>query len=114
MPERTLESLGLTRLSHEGPAPVARTPVAGMYLCGSGAHPGGGVMGVPGHNAARTVAADLAGRGEGAAPSPVDAPIPSVSLVDNLLSRPRSRRALVACARHPALGPLVDRLSRRD
>src|SRR5439155_565809 len=30
-----------------------RTPVAGLYLCGAGAHPGGGVMGAPGHNAAR-------------------------------------------------------------
>jgi phytoene dehydrogenase-like protein len=29
-----------------------KTPVAGLYLCGSGAHPGGGVMGAPGHNAA--------------------------------------------------------------
>jgi phytoene dehydrogenase-like protein len=29
-----------------------RTPIDGLYLCGSGAHPGGGVTGAPGHNAA--------------------------------------------------------------
>jgi phytoene dehydrogenase-like protein len=32
-----------------------RTPVQGLYLCGSGAHPGGGVMGAPGYNCAREV-----------------------------------------------------------
>lgn len=37
-----------------------RTPLPGLYLCGSGAHPGGGVTGIPGHNAARVVLADLA------------------------------------------------------
>ncbi|HEX6231085.1 MAG TPA: NAD(P)/FAD-dependent oxidoreductase [Actinomycetota bacterium] len=35
-----------------------RSPVAGMYLCGSGTHPGGGVMGVPGRNAASVVLRD--------------------------------------------------------
>jgi phytoene dehydrogenase-like protein len=30
-------------------------PVAGLYLCGAGAHPGGGVTGIPGRNAARTI-----------------------------------------------------------
>lgn len=38
-----------------------RMPVAGLYLCGSGAHPGGGVTGVPGHNAAREIIRDLHG-----------------------------------------------------
>ena len=36
-----------------------RMPVAGLYLCGSGAHPGGGITGGPGANAAREIAADL-------------------------------------------------------
>ena len=37
----------------------ARTPLPGLYLCGSGAHPGGGVTGAPGYNAARQVLEDL-------------------------------------------------------
>jgi phytoene dehydrogenase-like protein len=36
-----------------------RTPVKGLYLCGAGAHPGGGVTGAPGHNAAMQVLKDL-------------------------------------------------------
>jgi phytoene dehydrogenase-like protein len=36
-----------------------RTPVRHLYLCGSGAHPGGGVTGIPGHNAAREILKDL-------------------------------------------------------
>jgi phytoene dehydrogenase-like protein len=36
-----------------------RGPLAGLYLCGSGAHPGGGVTGAPGHNAAREILADF-------------------------------------------------------
>lgn len=36
-----------------------RTPLQGLYLCGSGAHPGGGVMGAPGRNAAHVVIADI-------------------------------------------------------
>lgn len=36
-----------------------RTPVRSLYLCGSGTHPGGGVMGAPGHNAAREILRDM-------------------------------------------------------
>ncbi|MCB1416741.1 MAG: NAD(P)/FAD-dependent oxidoreductase [Nitratireductor sp.] len=36
-----------------------RSPVRGLYMCGSSTHPGGGVMGAPGANAAREILADL-------------------------------------------------------
>ena len=35
-----------------------RAPIAGLYMCGAGTHPGGGVTGAPGHNAAREILAD--------------------------------------------------------
>ncbi len=35
-----------------------RTPLRNLYLCGAGAHPGGGVTGIPGHNAAREILRD--------------------------------------------------------
>ncbi len=35
-----------------------RGPVKGLYMCGAGTHPGGGVTGAPGHNAAREILAD--------------------------------------------------------
>ncbi len=45
-----------------------RTPIDGLYLCGAGAHPGGGVTGAPGHNAAHQVLRDWKkGRFRGAA-----------------------------------------------
>lgn len=40
-----------------------RLPLPGMYLCGSGAHPGGGVCGAPGRNAARALLSDIAHKG---------------------------------------------------
>jgi phytoene dehydrogenase-like protein len=36
-----------------------RMPVRGLYLCGAGAHPGGGVTGIPGRNAAREIVRDV-------------------------------------------------------
>lgn len=46
-----------------------RGPVKGLYTCGAGNHPGGGVTGAPGHNAAREVLRDFARRQAG---NPVD------------------------------------------
>ena len=53
--------MSLDQLFSFRPSPLAsgyRTPLAGLYLCGSGTHPGGGVMGIPGRNAARVIARD--------------------------------------------------------
>ena len=36
-----------------------RGPIPGLYMCGAGTHPGGGVTGAPGHNAAREVLRDF-------------------------------------------------------
>ena len=50
--------MALDQLFFARPVPQAgsyRTPLRGLYLCGSGTHPGGGVLGAPGHNAARVV-----------------------------------------------------------
>lgn len=50
------------------PSPLAAgyaTPLAGLYLCGSGAHPGGGVMGIPGLNASRAIVRDQKRRRSG-------------------------------------------------
>jgi phytoene dehydrogenase-like protein len=50
--------LSLDQLFFLRPAPgwaEYRTPVRQLYLCGSAAHPGGGIIGAPGRNAARTV-----------------------------------------------------------
>jgi phytoene dehydrogenase-like protein len=54
--------LSLEQLFFNRPVPGFagyRTPVPGLYLCGSAAHPGGGVMGAPGRNAAVTLLQDL-------------------------------------------------------
>ena len=37
-----------------------RAPLKGLFLCGAGCHPGGGVMGLAGHNAARQILARAA------------------------------------------------------
>ncbi len=58
--------LTLDQLMFNRPVPgyaQYRSPVKGMYLCGSSAHPGGGVMGAPGANAAREILRDVGRKG---------------------------------------------------
>ncbi|MEE8537534.1 MAG: NAD(P)/FAD-dependent oxidoreductase, partial [Acidobacteriota bacterium] len=53
--------MSLDQLFHMRPAPGYadyRSPIKGLYQCGSGTHPGGGVMGMGGHNAAREILRD--------------------------------------------------------
>ena len=54
--------LGLHQLMWNRPAPGFsgyKTPLQGLYICGAGAHPGGGVMGACGANAAHVALRDL-------------------------------------------------------
>jgi len=52
IPSQLLWQRPLPELAHY------RTPVGGLYLCGSGMHPWGEVSGAPGHNASQTILAD--------------------------------------------------------
>ncbi len=52
---------GMDQMAFMRPSPLLAgyaTPLAGLYLCGAGTHPGGGVMGAPGHNAAKRILKD--------------------------------------------------------
>jgi phytoene dehydrogenase-like protein len=54
--------MGLDQLLFMRPVPgygQYRTPIERLYLCGAGTHPGGGVTGAPGYNAAREILSDL-------------------------------------------------------
>ncbi|MDE0037274.1 MAG: NAD(P)/FAD-dependent oxidoreductase [Gammaproteobacteria bacterium] len=57
--------LALDQLFFKRPAPHYadyRGPLKGLYMCGSSCHPGGGVSGIPGHNAAREILRDVGKR----------------------------------------------------
>jgi phytoene dehydrogenase-like protein len=52
---------GLDQMAFMRPSPLLaqyRTPVEGLYLCGAGTHPGGGVTACSGHNAAQRILRD--------------------------------------------------------
>jgi phytoene dehydrogenase-like protein len=76
------------------------TPVPGYYLCGAGTHPGGGVMGANGHNAAQVVL------GTAAVAKP-PARRRGGGLVGRAMSTKAGRKAGYALARQPALRPIA-------
>ena len=51
--EMALEQMLMMRPTYQ--AAQYQTPVSGLHLCGAGSHPGGGVLGIPGWNAARQI-----------------------------------------------------------
>ncbi len=89
-----------------------RTPVEGYYLCGVGLHPGGGVMGASGHNAAKTMLAD-AGIGDFGTRERVTGGGPRKGFVDRIMETESGRKAGYKLARNRALRPIANRAKRQ-
>jgi phytoene dehydrogenase-like protein len=86
-----------------------RTPIEGFYLCGAGTHPGGGVMGAPGHNAAKAVLWDL-GR-----PQPRrKVYVRRHGLVHKVMDNPVGQWLGYQVARQPALASVVQRATKTN
>ncbi|MFN8150463.1 MAG: NAD(P)/FAD-dependent oxidoreductase [Solirubrobacterales bacterium] len=87
-----------------------RAPIASLYLCGAGTHPGGGVTGAPGHNGARAVLGDLGMRFSGSSGT-WQAPPPGgpFSRLGRLVERPRLLKAATALSRRRWTRTLADR-----
>jgi phytoene dehydrogenase-like protein len=96
-------AMGLDQLFSSRPVADAgsyATPVPGYYLCGVGTHPGGGVIGANGHNAAKVIL----GTATAAAPPTARN---GGGLVGRAMSTKAGRKAGYALARQPALRPLA-------
>lgn len=81
-----------------------RTPIAGYYLCGAGMHPGGGVMGAAGHNAAQAVLADAGG---GATPQRSGSRRKQPAIIDRIMETEPGRKVGYRLARNRAFRPLA-------
>jgi len=87
-----------------------RTPVSGYYLCGSGTHPGGGVMGASGHNAAKTVLADDGQQ----SPTRANGHRPrGRTVIHRIMETEAGRRAGYALARQKMFRPVARLAARR-
>ncbi|MXZ52027.1 MAG: NAD(P)/FAD-dependent oxidoreductase [Acidimicrobiaceae bacterium] len=90
-----------------------RSPIAGLYLCGSGAHPGGAVTGVPGRNAALAIVSDRTAGGWGGPRGREATQLVSRPWTHRLMDRPALRRLGMWATRHERLSPVVRALTRR-
>jgi phytoene dehydrogenase-like protein len=100
-----------------------RMPIRNLYLCGAGAHPGGGVTGAPGHNAAQEALADLADppvdladwvarASHASAREEVLAGAATLSLHERVWRRRELRRLAAAAASTPLFRPVARRLTK--
>lgn len=90
-----------------------RSPIPGLYLCGSGTHPGGGIMGAPGHNAAHAVLADEAAGGWQGDGRKGASAAPKATIAQRMMSSPNVRKVALPVARQSAFSKIVSRFSRR-
>lgn len=106
--------IGLENNFDRRPIPEAahyRTPVAGYYLCGSGSHPGGGVSGAPGHNAARRILADREGRQDERLVR-TDAVMRSAPLMNMVMGSRVGQKLGYSVARNAVFRKLTERINR--
>lgn len=87
-----------------------KTPVDGYFLCGAGMHPGGGVMGAPGYNAAQAV---LGRAAAGASPPASAAHGTRKGVIDRVMETKQGRRLGYELARRPAFRPLTRFVAKR-
>lgn len=105
--------IGLENLFDNRPIKAAshyRTPLPGYYLCGSGSHPGGGVSGMPGHNAAQRILADRAGQCEAIAERKIVKS--GQSIIGRLLDTEVGQRLGYQVARLRIFRSLTERMSK--
>jgi phytoene dehydrogenase-like protein len=91
-----------------------RSPIRGLYLCGSGAHPGGGVIGAPGRNAAYAIIADRAAGGwTPQRSSSTSLRVGGAPLAHRVMQHPQLGKLGLWAARQEALAPVVRLLTKR-
>lgn len=105
--------VGLEHLFDSRPLPGLghyRTPIEGLYLCGAGCHPGGGVTGAPGHNAAHRILADIGRLAAKPAKSPAEH---RAGVVDRILATQLGRELGYKVAKSKALRKLTEKAATR-